>query len=104
MSTPKFQGLSFLEVVEKMQEDKDFSNRLEALALESAIDGIDSNAGNDLLRVFAKDEDELAQLVSNQEILQQVLTLNRRETIDGTAPETPGITTTPTTPQCGGPA
>ena len=102
MSTPIFQGLSFLEVVEKMQKDKEFSNHLEALALNAAVAGIDSDAGNELLRVFAKDEDELAQLVSNQEIIKEVLTVNRRETIEGTA-ETPGIGTTATTTQCGAP-
>jgi hypothetical protein len=101
MSTPIFQGLSFLEVVEKMQEDKSFSDVLEALALGAVVAGIDSPAGEMLLRVFAKNEEELAQLVANQEILKGVLTVNRRDTVEGTAPETPGIGTTPTTIPCG---
>jgi hypothetical protein len=101
MTTPIFQGLSFLEVVEKLQEDKDFSNVLEALALGAAVAGIDSDAGQMLLRVFAKDENELAQLVANETILQGVLTVNRRDTVDGTAADTPGIGTTPTTIPCG---
>jgi hypothetical protein len=100
MSTQPFQGLSFLEVVEKLQEDKNFSSLFEAFALNAVVTGLNSPAGEMLLRFFAKDANELAQLVANKEALQGILTVNRRETIDTTATQTPGIGTTNSTVQC----
>lgn len=100
MSSELFQGLSFVEVIEKLQEDKRFSNLFEAFALNAAVSGLDSPAGQALLRFFAKDEAELAQLTAATDVLERVLTVNRRTTQDTTITATPGITTTGSTLQC----
>lgn len=100
MSGELFQGLSFVEVIERLQEDKKFSSLFEAFALNAAVSGLDSPAGQALLRFFAKDEAELAQLTAATDVLERVLTVNRRETVGTTTPTTPGVTTTGSTPMC----
>jgi hypothetical protein len=100
MSSELFQGLSFVEIIEKLQEDKRFSNQFEAFALRAAETGLDSPAGQRLLRYFARDANELAQLTAATGVIQMVLTVNRRETHDTTTPATPGIGTTGSTMAC----
>ena len=100
MSSELFQGLSFVEVVEKIQEDKRFGNLFEAFALNAAVSGLDSPAGQRLLRFFARDEAELAQLTAASDVLENVLAINRRTTQNTTTTATPGITTTGSTLVC----
>ena len=98
MSGNLFSGLSFLEVIERLQTDKQFSNLFEAIALRVAVNGLDSPDGRRLLMFFAKDEEELARLVAETETLEGILAVNRRNTVEGTA--TPGTGTTGTTGIC----
>jgi hypothetical protein len=97
MSSGAFGGLSFAEIIEKLQTDKTFSTAFEAVVLQASVqpDGLNSPAGRSLLRFFAKDEQELAQLISEANVLKNVLALNRRATVDTTVARTsPGTGTT----------
>ncbi len=84
MSTQAFRGLSFVEIVEKLQEDDEFSRDFEALAQIVVDSGsnLDSPAGRRLLMHFAKNEGELAELLAAKDVLRNVLARNRRNTVD----------------------
>ena len=88
MSNEPFGGLSFIEIIEKLRSDRQFSAQFEAVALLVSNSGLDSPAGRGLLRFFAKDAAELAQLMAEANTLNDVLAGNRRTTVPGTTPGT----------------
>ena len=86
MSDEQFLGLSFVELLNKLQTDREFSNNFEALVLlvTRNENKLNSAAGRQLLMHFAKDPEELAQLTAEQETLDDVLANNRVRTVPTT--------------------
>lgn len=83
MSDEKLMGLSFAELVDKIQEDAQFSRDFEALVLAVTVhpNKLNSPAGRELLSHFASTEEELAQLTAAQDTLDDVLANNRMGTV-----------------------
>lgn len=82
----QFLGLSFAELIQRIQKDRQFGNDFEALVLDVTRheNKLNSEAGQLLLRHFAKDADELAQLTATRETLDDVLANNRVRTVPTT--------------------
>ena len=87
MADEQFLGLSFAELVDRIQEDIQFGRDFEALVLDvtkRGDDKFDSADGRRLLRYFAKDEDELGQLLAARNVIEGVLANNRVRTVPTT--------------------